>query len=152
MGIPHVLAIPYPAQGHVIPMMELLRSFTKQGGYDTYDLNSRWTGPSEDRNDFVIALKAMFEVMPGKLEELIEKINETDDNKITCLVADENMGWAFKVAEKFGIKKVGFWPASTALLAANFNVPKLIQDEILNSDGKCDIPQIRGSRSGATCK
>nr|XP_017241170.1 PREDICTED: UDP-glycosyltransferase 83A1-like [Daucus carota subsp. sativus] len=92
-------------------------------------------GPSEDRNDFVIALKAIFEVMPGKLEELIEKINETDDNKITCLVADENMGWAFKVAEKFGIKKVAFWPASTALLAASFNVPKLIQDEILNSDG-----------------
>ncbi|KAK1383542.1 putative 7-deoxyloganetin glucosyltransferase [Heracleum sosnowskyi] len=153
MSIPHVLAIPYPAQGHVIPMMELLQRFAKQGFkvtmvntefihkrvmqtlnekdsnvVDTIHMTSipDGLGPSDDRNDFVIALKAIFEVMPRKLEELIEKINETDDNKITCLVADENMGWAFKVAEKFGIKKVAFWHASTALLATSFNITKLI--------------------------
>lgn len=32
MGInPHILVIPYPAQGHVIPLMELSRSLTKHG-------------------------------------------------------------------------------------------------------------------------
>lgn len=161
MGIPHVVAIPYPAQGHVIPMMELLQRFAKQGfkvtcvntefihqrvmqalnhkDSDVVDMIHMASipdglGPSDDRNDFVIALKTIFEVMPRKLEELIEMINETDDNKITCLLADENMGWAFKVAEKFGIKKVAFWPASTALLATSFSVPKLIEDKIINSD------------------
>ncbi|KAK1383541.1 UDP-glycosyltransferase 83A1 [Heracleum sosnowskyi] len=161
MGIPHVLAVPYPAQGHVIPMMELLQRFVKQGfkvtcvntdfNHDRImkSLNEKDShvagtiqmtaipdglGPSEDRNDFVKSLKGIFEVMPGKLEELIEMINEKEDNKITCLVADENMGWAFKVADKFGIKKVAFWPASMALLASMFNVPKLIEDKIINSN------------------
>lgn len=161
MGIPHVLAVPYPAQGHVIPMMELLQRFAKQGFKvtcvntnfnhdrivkamnekdshvaDTIHMTSiaDGLGPSENRNDLVKSLKGIFEVMPGKLEELIEMINETEDNKITCLLADESMGWAFKVADKFGLKKVAFWPASTALLASMFNVPKLIEDKIINSN------------------
>ena len=160
MGIPHVLAVPYPAQGHVIPMMELLQRFVKQG-FKVTCVNTEFNhkrvmkalgtyshvedgihmtsipdglGPSEDRNDFVKFLKGIFQVMPGKLEELIERINETDDNKITCLVADETMGWAFRVAEKLGIRKVAFWPASAALLAAMFNVPMLIEEGIINSN------------------
>ncbi|KAK8565997.1 hypothetical protein V6N13_021068 [Hibiscus sabdariffa] len=31
MGKPHVLVVPYPAVGHVIPLMELSRHLSKQG-------------------------------------------------------------------------------------------------------------------------
>ncbi|KAG8477300.1 hypothetical protein CXB51_030513 [Gossypium anomalum] len=31
MGKPHVLVIPYPAQGHVIPLMELSQNLAKEG-------------------------------------------------------------------------------------------------------------------------
>jgi len=31
MGKPHIVVIPYPAQGHVIPFMELSQCLVKQG-------------------------------------------------------------------------------------------------------------------------
>lgn len=74
--------------------------------------------------------------MPGKLEELIEKINVSDDNKITSIIADLNMGWALEVAEKMGIRRAAFWPASAATLALIFSIPKLIEDRIVYNDGE----------------
>lgn len=39
--------------------------------------------------------------MPGKLEELIKKINKEDDSKVTCVLADICMSWFMHVAEKW---------------------------------------------------
>ncbi|CBI21225.3 unnamed protein product, partial [Vitis vinifera] len=72
--------------------------------------------------------------MPGKLEELIEEINGSDD-EITCVIADGNLGWAMGVAEKMGIKRAAFWPAAAALLALIFSVRKLVDDGILTNEG-----------------
>ncbi|KAM7510131.1 hypothetical protein LguiB_009006 [Lonicera macranthoides] len=91
--------------------------------------------PWDDRNDLAKLSETMLEVMPGKLEELIENINKTENDKITCVLADENVGWALKVAEKMGIKRAAFWPAAAALLALVFSIPKLIEDKTINQDG-----------------
>ncbi|GFZ19246.1 UDP-Glycosyltransferase superfamily protein [Actinidia rufa] len=161
MGKPHVLAIPYPAQGHVIPLLELAQWLVKHGFKVTFvntDFNHERVlnafsgeddvgdqihlvsipdglGSQEDRNDLVKLTESIFQVMPGKLEELIEKINGSDDNMITCLVADENMGWALEVAQKMQISRAAFWPASAALLALAFSIPQLIDKEIIEHDG-----------------
>lgn len=162
MSIPHVLAVPFPAQGHVIPLMELVQHFVKKGFKVTFvntDFNHKRVinallekdrnvgdmihmvslpdglDPGEDRNDIGKLSEAVPRVMPEKLEKLIKNINATDNNKITCLVADENMGWALKVAEKMGIRRVAFWPASAAVLGSIFSIPKLIKDGIINNDG-----------------
>lgn len=45
MGIPHVLAVPYPVQGHVIPLMKLVQHFIKQGYKVTFvntEFNHNW--------------------------------------------------------------------------------------------------------------
>ncbi|GFY84872.1 UDP-Glycosyltransferase superfamily protein [Actinidia rufa] len=89
----------------------------------------------EDRNDLAKLTDAVFKVMPGKLEELIEKINGSDDDKITCIIADENLGWALEVAEKMGIRRAVFWPAAAVLLALGFSIPKLIDAGIINDNG-----------------
>lgn len=163
MCSPHVLAIPYPAQGHVIPMMELVQHFVKRGFSVTF-VNSDFNHervmnalsekdrlgkminmvsipdgmePWDDRNDLTKLSETMLEVMPGKLEELIENINKTENSKITCVLADENVGWALKVAEKMGIKRAAFWPAAAAMLALIFSIPKLIEDKTINQDGEC---------------
>ncbi|KAF2313627.1 hypothetical protein GH714_012487 [Hevea brasiliensis] len=62
----------------------------------------------EDRNELVKLTKAIFEVMPGKLEDLIDRINASEDEKITSIIADETMGWALEVAEKMKIRRVAF--------------------------------------------
>ncbi|KAM7520663.1 hypothetical protein LguiB_019625 [Lonicera macranthoides] len=161
MGKPHVLAIPYPAQGHVIPLLELVQRLVKQGFKVTFvntdfnhkrvinalskndniaDLINLVSIPDgleawDDRNELGKLTKAILQVMPGKLEELIEKINGTENDKVTCVIADESMGWALKVAEKMGIRRAAFWPAAAALLASIFSIPKLIDDNVIGKDG-----------------
>lgn len=162
MGIPHILAIPFPAQGHVIPLLELCQCFVNQGFKVTFvntDYNhkrviiamsntihtenqihlvsipdgmERW----EDRNDLGKLLEATQSVMRVKLEELITKTNESEADKITCVLADETFGWALEAAEKMNIRRAVFWPASAALLTVAFSIPKLIRDGVINNNGE----------------
>lgn len=86
----HVIAIPCPAQGHVIPMMKLMQKFAEHGFRITF-LNT-------DFNHLRV-LKAMFNeamwrVMSVKLQELIENM-KNEGNKIACVVAEGAAGWAF---------------------------------------------------------
>lgn len=162
MGSPHVIAIPYPAQGHVIPLMEASLWLVKNGIKVTF-LNSEFNHkrvvkslqesekiggvinmvcipdglePWEDRNDLGKLTLGISRVMPGELEALIQRINESEVDKITCVLADWGMGWALEVAEAIGLrKKAFFWPAAAAVLALSFNIPKLVDDGVIDSDG-----------------
>ncbi|KAL5582186.1 hypothetical protein UlMin_014628 [Ulmus minor] len=158
-GNPHILALPFPAQGHVIPLMEFSQLLVHQCFKVTF-VNTEFNHkrvmnamsshigdqihlvsipdglePWEDRNEFGKLCQAIKRVMPGKLEELIGRINETEDDKITCVIADESFGWALEVAEKMNIRRAAFWPASAALLALAFSIPKLIQEGVINTNG-----------------
>ncbi|KAI8534097.1 hypothetical protein RHMOL_Rhmol10G0061900 [Rhododendron molle] len=158
----HVLAIPYPAQGHVIPLLELAQCLVHHGFRVTF-VNTEFNHkrvmnalsandnlrnlvklvsipdglePWEDRNDMGKLTESASEVMPGKLEELIEKINGSDSNKITCVIADACQGWALEVAEKMRIRRAAFRPAAAALWALQLSIPELIADGIIESYGK----------------
>ncbi|XP_071704043.1 UDP-glycosyltransferase 83A1-like [Rutidosis leptorrhynchoides] len=162
MSKPHVLVIPYPAQGHVIPIMELAQCLVKQGVKVTFvntEVNhklvtSSWLDkvsfgelmemvcipdglePWEDRADICKLTWSILKTMPTKLETLIETINNEDGNdKITCVIADDCMGWAIKVGNKMGIRTAAFWPASVATLASVLSIPKLTDDGIINHKG-----------------
>ncbi|KAL4582002.1 hypothetical protein LXL04_006539 [Taraxacum kok-saghyz] len=162
MGIPHAILVPYPAQGHVIPMMELMQRLVKQGVKVTFvntdfthkmvtnamseddklnDLASLVSIPDgleegENRFDLGKLSDAIYRVMPEKLEELIEQLNGNDDGeKVTCIVADTCMGWAFGVAKKMEIKGVAFWPAAGVVLASLICIPKFIEDGIIDNKG-----------------
>ncbi|KAF5791972.1 putative cyanohydrin beta-glucosyltransferase [Helianthus annuus] len=91
---------------------------------------------AEDRNDLGKLTDAIFQVMPAKLEELVDKINGSDGDKVTCIVADHCMGWAFGVAEKMKIRRAAFWPAAAVVLASLFSIPNLLEDGIINSNGE----------------
>ncbi|KAI7728887.1 hypothetical protein M8C21_005592 [Ambrosia artemisiifolia] len=183
----HVLVIPYIAQGHVIPLLELAQCLIKQGMKVTFvntEVNHKlvmktWLErdgfgslmrmvaipdgmePFEDRNDFVRSCEAMHEVMPGKLEELIEMVNETDDDKISCVIADTGMPWAIHVAEKLRIQRVIFWSAPAAALSAILSIEKLISDGVIDNDGvplhentfqlSPTMPSMRAAEFGWTC-
>ncbi|KAL3525862.1 hypothetical protein ACH5RR_014234 [Cinchona calisaya] len=162
MENPHVLAIPYPAQGHVLPLMDLALCLVRHGirvtfvnsEFDHKRVTESLSGEEnvvpdrmqlvsipdgleswEDRNDLGKLTLSIFEVMPGNLEALIQKINQSDSDKVTCIVADESMGWALEIAKKMGIGAVAFWPASATQLAQKFSIPKLIDDGIISCTG-----------------
>ncbi|KAG8384627.1 hypothetical protein BUALT_Bualt04G0137600 [Buddleja alternifolia] len=128
MGKPHVMAIPYPAQGHVIPLMEVAQCLANNGVKVTFvntefnhkrvveaisqtggvhelislvsvqDVMESW----EDRNDHGKLADAMINIMPQRLQNLIEKINGTESDEITCVITDIYMAGAMDVAEKLG--------------------------------------------------
>ncbi|XP_044468947.1 UDP-glycosyltransferase 83A1-like [Mangifera indica] len=160
MSRPHILAIPFPAQGHVIPLLELSLCLVNHGFSVTFvntdhthnrvinalQENSLGDGihlvsvpdgmePDDDRNDLGKLCAVMPQVMPGKLEELIEDINRIEEEKLVCVIADGSTGFALEVAEKMKIKKAAFWPASAAALASFYSIPKLIEDGIMDTDG-----------------
>ncbi|KAK1438920.1 hypothetical protein QVD17_04733 [Tagetes erecta] len=161
MAKPHVLVIPYPAQGHVIPIMELAQRLVEQGIRVTFvntDINHKLVKsncldkdgfgdqmqmvsipdglePWEDRSDLCKLTLSILQTMPRKLEELIETINKDDQSKVTCIIADGGMGWAIQLAKKMGIKRAAFGPTSVATLASMLSIHKLIDDGIINKNG-----------------
>ncbi|GJY75277.1 hypothetical protein Tco_0480393 [Tanacetum coccineum] len=161
MATPHVLVVPYPAQGHVIPTMELAQRLVKRGIKVTFintEVNhklvtSNWLDkdgfgdlmqmvsipdglqPWEDRSDIRKLTLSIFQIMPGKLEELITTINKKDGDKVTCVIADACMGWAIRVAKDMEIRRAAFWPASVTTLASMLSFQKLIDDGIINNSG-----------------
>ncbi|XP_058068814.1 UDP-glycosyltransferase 83A1-like [Magnolia sinica] len=91
--------------------------------------------PDDDRNEVGKLCECILHVMPGGLEELIRKMNESGHDKITCIIADGTMGWAMDVAAKMRIRGAVVWTVPVSLCALMFHVPKLIEDGILDADG-----------------
>ncbi|XVE68283.1 hypothetical protein DITRI_Ditri09bG0055300 [Diplodiscus trichospermus] len=92
-------------------------------------------GLEEDRNQLGKLTDGISQVMPVKLKEFIKKINRLKDDKITCVIADVNMGWALQVAAELGIPAAAFWPASALLMALLFNTQKLIDKQVIVENG-----------------
>ncbi|OVA00785.1 UDP-glucuronosyl/UDP-glucosyltransferase [Macleaya cordata] len=157
----HALVIPFPAQGHVIPLMEFSHCLSERGFKITFvntEFNHKRVMASlpknsckeneihlvsipdgmeagEDRNNLGKLCDTILISMPGYLEGLIGEINGYNDGKITCIIADENMGWAVRVAKKMGIPIAVFWPAAVGLRTLILHIPQLIEEGILDSDG-----------------
>ncbi|WCJ25601.1 UDP-Glycosyltransferase superfamily protein [Euphorbia peplus] len=146
---PHILVIPYPAEGHVIPLMEFSKFLAKHGFRITFlssDQLIMKSFTSQDNQISVVSIQGnninssgeILRVMPGKVEQVIDEMNgsESDDSdKIRCIVADQSIGWALEIAHKKGIPGAAFCPAAAAQLLLGFTIPKLIQDGIIDHNG-----------------
>ncbi|KAL1291593.1 hypothetical protein HN51_060120 [Arachis hypogaea] len=161
ISTPTVLVIPYPAQGHVNPMMSFSHKLVDHGCniiFVNSDFNHKRVvrsmennngssspiklvsipdglGPEHDRVNLGELSVSILRTMPSKLEKLIEDLQMNEGIKVTCVVADVFMGWALEVAKKVGIKGAFFWPAAASMFVLQYNVPKLIADGILDTHG-----------------
>lgn len=162
MGNPHVLVIPYPVQGHIIPLMELAQSLAKHGIRITF-VNTEYTHKQvmealekkegvrnqvhlvsikdglespEDRNQLEKHVESVLRFMPKKVLELMEQIDSSWSEKITCVVADQNFGWAMEIAAEKGIKRAFFCSTAATHMALRFSIEKLIEEGIIDNDGK----------------
>ncbi|CAL9093656.1 unnamed protein product [Musa textilis] len=158
---PHALVVPFPGQGHVTPCLALSHALVEQGFRITFvniefihdrvvaalsDEGGDAEGihmvsipdglaPGEARNSFGKLVYGFSRGMPGCLEELITKTNESGGEKIEWIIADVNMAWTFDVAKKMGIRAACFWVASAAALATFISIPQLIRAGIVDADG-----------------
>ncbi|KAF8389723.1 hypothetical protein HHK36_024242 [Tetracentron sinense] len=162
MGMrPHVLVVPFPAQGHVMPLMKLSHRLIDRGVKVTFvntefihaQIMAALPGKGEEhcgihlvsisdgleleneRKDALELMGTIPRVMPGNLEDLIRKILQEDDEQIDCIIVDTTLGWALEVAVKMGIKRAAFSPYAVGLLALDLQFPKLMEDGIVDSNG-----------------
>ncbi|XP_031489445.1 UDP-glycosyltransferase 83A1-like [Nymphaea colorata] len=163
MGRPHALVIPFPAQGHVRPLMELSHRLADRGFTVTFvntehvhervtaalpeNFSSDYGGrirfatipdgmdPGEDRCDFLKFTQVIHRATVRPLEELILKINAEEEEGIACVIADGMAGWLLPVAKKLGIRTAAFWPASAWFLAIVLEIPSLIEKGVIDQRG-----------------
>ncbi|XVE68285.1 hypothetical protein DITRI_Ditri09bG0055500 [Diplodiscus trichospermus] len=161
MGNPHIVVVPYPAQGHVIPLMELSQNLAKQGfkiSFINTEFNHKRVldafgkkidenglihlvslpdglDDGEDRNQLGKLTETLGQVMPRELKEFIEKVNRSEDDKITCVLADVFLTFALEVAAKLGIRRAVLSPPSVLQLKLLLHIPKLIDDGLIDENG-----------------
>ncbi|KAG1341973.1 UDP-glycosyltransferase 83A1 [Cocos nucifera] len=161
MSLPHALVLPYLAQGHVIPLLELSYCLIDDGFKITF-VNTEYNHKcalanlskkesemkginlvavpdgldSDEDHKYLWRLDDGFQKnMPIFLDKLIQRSNESADDKITCMIIDQTVAWALKVAKKMGLRAAAFWPASAAFLATTLSIPKLIEDGVIDAEG-----------------
>ncbi|KAJ3673844.1 hypothetical protein LUZ60_005836 [Juncus effusus] len=158
MSSPHALVLPWPAQGHIIPLMHLSHFLSNHGFKITFvntehnhnrivrarnmsDLDqirmiSIPDGFGPDENPLGPMFFTSFQTqMSSLLMDLIKEINEGGEEKIICIIADVGMVWALEIAQAMGIRFVAFSPASAACIAVMLSIPKLMADGVIDENG-----------------
>lgn len=153
---PHVMVLPLPAQGHVIPLMELSHKLIEHG-FEVDFVNTEFNndrvlraleekgtipdgihmlsipdglGPADDHTDIGKLVKHLPAAMFSRLEEMIRS------KKIKWMIADVSMSWALELATMVGVRIALFSTYSAAVFALRLNLPKLIEDGVLDESGK----------------
>ncbi|KAI6683198.1 hypothetical protein NL676_029111 [Syzygium grande] len=145
----HVLAIAFPAQGHVGPLMKLSRQIPCHGIKVTFvsmewvharmleasgDKDHHWDGIEiaavpegmeevKDIGDKEEVAETRAKVMSRHFEELFRKMNSSQDRRVACVAAYATIGRAFEVAENLGIKRAMFWPTVVPGLILSLYIP-----------------------------
>ncbi|KAG4139411.1 hypothetical protein ERO13_D07G190700v2 [Gossypium hirsutum] len=155
---PKILLVPYPAQGHVNPMLKLGLALLTHGlqpiivtpefihrrivaNVDLNDYQVRFMSipdgfsGEEGPYDFFAIEKSMENIMPNHLETLLHELDEDDDGTVVCMVIDLLASWAIQVATRCGIPAAGFWPAMQATYRLITSIPEMIQADLISETG-----------------
>ncbi|CAA7027262.1 unnamed protein product [Microthlaspi erraticum] len=139
---PHVVCVPYPAQGHINPMLKLAKLLHARGFHITfvntiYNHNRllRSCGPNaldgipsfrfesipdglpethvDAMQDTTALCQSTMKNCLAPLKELLRRINARDDiPPVSCIVYDDCMSFALDAAEELGVLRLLFWTTS----------------------------------------
>ncbi|KAG2376528.1 UDP-glycosyltransferase protein [Vigna angularis] len=130
----HVLVLPYPAQGHINPLLQFAKRLASKGVKATvatthYTANSiaapnitvepisdgfDRAGFAEANNDVQLFLSSFRSNGSRTLSQLIKKYHQTP-SPVTCIVYDSFFPWALEVAKEHGVYGAAFFTNSAAV-------------------------------------
>ncbi|PPS19623.1 hypothetical protein GOBAR_AA00973 [Gossypium barbadense] len=157
----HAVCFPFPAQGHINPMMQLAKLLHSRGFYITF-VNSEFNHRRLIRSKGKEAVKGLpdfrFEAIPDGLPpsdsdatqcvpvicdstrknclapflELLSKLNSSPQlPPVTCIVCDGIMNCGTKAAQLIGVPYVQLWTSSTASFLGFLHYKELAQRGIV---------------------
>ncbi|XVE86800.1 hypothetical protein DITRI_Ditri18aG0063300 [Diplodiscus trichospermus] len=158
---PHAVFVPYPAQGHVNPLMQLAKLLHSRGFYITFvntEFNHRRLLRSKG-SGFVNGLPDFqFEIIPdglppsdgdatqdiwalsdsvqknclGPFRELLVKLNSSAESPpVSCIISDGSMTFTIEAAKELGIPEAQFWTTSACGFMAYLHFIELIRRGIV---------------------
>lgn len=159
---PHVMVLPLPAQGHVIPLMELSHRLVDYGfkidfintefNHDRIFKSMQNKGaipegihmisipdgmdPADDRTDIGKMVGGLSAAMLGPLEEMIRT------RKTKWVIADVSMSWVLELTNTVGVRIALFSTYSASVFALRMRLPKLIEDGVIDESGKKESNQL----------
>ncbi|KAL3828440.1 hypothetical protein ACJIZ3_017242 [Penstemon smallii] len=131
----HILAVPYPSQGHINPMLQFCKRLVSKGTKATLAITnfiSKSMSPksntvsidtisdgcdeggfsqAEDVSDYITRMEI---AGTETLEELVKKYQKSNQ-PIDCIIYDPFLPWALEVAKKYGIKGASFFTQACAV-------------------------------------
>ncbi|KAB2002307.1 hypothetical protein ES319_D11G058000v1 [Gossypium barbadense] len=158
---PHAVFVPYPAQGHVNPLMQLAKLLHSRGFYVTFVntefnhrrlVRSKGPGfltslsdfrfetisdglPPSDRDatqDIWVLSDSVQKNCLGPFKELLAKLNGSSESPpVSCIVSDGSMSFTIKAAKEFGIPEAQFWTTSACGFMAYLHFRELIEGGIV---------------------
>lgn len=152
---PHAVCIPYPAQGHVNPMLKLAKLLHHKGFHITF-VNTEYNHRRLLKSGGSSALDGLpdfrFATIPDGLplsdadatqdipslcvsttttclepfSDLLSNLNKTGP-PVTCIVSDGVMSFTLKAADTFGLPEVLFWTTSACGLLGYTHYRNLVE-------------------------
>ncbi|GLJ48796.1 hypothetical protein SUGI_1028980 [Cryptomeria japonica] len=144
----HALLLPFPAQGHITPMMQLANILVanhivvtfvntefieKRLKHKSTDYLRFQSFPDGLPPDHLRTLKvpelceSLQKHAPFHVENIVEKIMQADSvPPLTIIVADGAFSFTQKIADKFSVPRVAFWTTSACGFSAYYYMPLLI--------------------------
>uniref|UniRef100_A0A803R0P7 Glycosyltransferase n=2 Tax=Cannabis sativa TaxID=3483 RepID=A0A803R0P7_CANSA len=154
---PHAVCVPFPAQGHVNPMMQLAKLLHSRGFHMTY-VNTEFNHRRLIRSKGLDSVKGLsdfqFETIPdglpssdrdatqdipslcdstrknclGPFKKLLHKLNNCCEvPPVTCIVTDGIMTFGIEAAREFGIPEVVLWTASPCSFMGYLQYDELVK-------------------------
>ncbi|EFH65441.1 hypothetical protein ARALYDRAFT_476994 [Arabidopsis lyrata subsp. lyrata] len=165
----HAVCIPYPAQGHINPMLKLAKLLHARGFHVTFvntDYNHRrilrsrgphaleglpsfrfetipdglpWT-EVDAKQDMLKLIDSTINNCLAPFKELILRLNSGSDiPPVRCIVSDASMSFTIDAAEELKIPVVLLWTNSATALILYLHYQKLIEKEIIPLKDSSDL-------------